>query len=288
MYRLKTFVGDLPNTNLVEQFGTPAAVMSEVGVAGRAVFDADGAAAARPGGMAINRRCWIVHETESAAAAEFDFWRSLVGERRRLYRERIATGDEQWAWARLLQVNAEHDAGQFNRAYIPLEMVFYVPSPAVWNGGLFGGALYWDGTAVWDGSYTFNGGQTAYTVDSNPDWFTLTNAGNVEVTQFELMFTAGDGVDIGQVRIRCNTNQALRWNGTLAAGRALTIDAGKRSVKNNGVDAWSGLTFESTHRGDRWLSLKPGANNIEISYTTIGTASGSAPTVSFRYYHAYR
>lgn len=287
MYRLKTFVGELPNTNLVEQFGTPAAQLAEVGVAGRAVFDADGTAAAQPGGITINRRCWIMHDTDAAAATEFEFWRALVGERRRLYRERIATGDKQWAWARLMQVNAEHDPGQFNRAYIPVELVFYVAPPAVWNGALVGGSLYWNGAAKWDGAYVFNGGQTAYPVDSNPDTFTLANNGDIAVTQLAVTFTAG-GVDVGQVRVRCNTNQALRWNGTLSAGRALVIDAGERSVKNNGVDAWNGLTFESTHRGPNWLSLRPGNNNIEVSYTTIGTASGTAPTVSYRYYHAYR
>lgn len=287
MYRLTKFVGDLPNVNLQEPNGPAAAVGLVTPVAGGMTFDGSGAGAARVGGLTLTRQCWIVHETEAAAVAEYDFWRALVGERRKLYRERIATGEQQWTWARLMQVDGAVTPEQLAHHFIPLEFTFAVQPPGVWNGALHGGELTWNGAATWDGSYQFNGGAAATVVDSNPDIFTLMNLGNAEATQVAVTFTCGD-VPISQVRIRCNNNQAISWAGVLAAGRALTIDAGTRTVTINGADAWDGLTRDNTHRSGYWLSLRPGVNTIQIGYTTIGTASGMAPTVAFKFYDAYR
>jgi hypothetical protein len=58
------------------------------------------------------------------------------------------------------------------------------------------------------------------------------------------------------------------------------VDCGQRSVKNNGVDAYSGLALNSGHTVADWLQIAPGANTITITYT--GNADNSAGvTLSF-------
>ena len=60
----------------------------------------------------------------------------------------------------------------------------------------------------------------------------------------------------------------LTWAGTITDGQALVIDCGARTVKNNGVDAYSGLTLHSTnHVIDDWLRLEPGNNSVLVAYT---------------------
>jgi hypothetical protein len=62
------------------------------------------------------------------------------------------------------------------------------------------------------------------------------------------------------------------------------VDCGARSIKNNGVDAYSGLTLNAGHTTAPWLRLAPGSNTVTITYS--GNADASA-TVTFSYYDGW-
>jgi hypothetical protein len=62
------------------------------------------------------------------------------------------------------------------------------------------------------------------------------------------------------------------------------VDCGLRSVKNNGVDAYSGFALNSGHAVADWLRLEPGANSVTITYS--GNADASA-TVTFSFYDGW-
>lgn len=62
---------------------------------------------------------------------------------------------------------------------------------------------------------------------------------------------------------------AQKWtfSGTIAAGTALVVDTGKKTVKNNGADAYSSFALNSTHTADDWLVLVSGTNNLSLTVT---------------------
>lgn len=61
--------------------------------------------------------------------------------------------------------------------------------------------------------------------------------------------------------------QKWTFSGTIAAGTALVVDTGKKTVKNNAVDAYSSFTLASTHTVDDWLVLVSGTNNPTLTVT---------------------
>ena len=68
------------------------------------------------------------------------------------------------------------------------------------------------------------------------------------------------------------------FSGSVAAGKVLTIDTGTRSIRNDGIDAYSLFALNAGHTVADWLQLAPGANSVTITYTCAGAATAFTPT----------
>jgi hypothetical protein len=166
------------------------------------------------------------------------------------------------------------------REYIyfqPVDLTFDVVQPG-WNGTGHGAPwLLDDGETLDTGLYLDLDDVWIPSVSGDSE--TFTNAGNRTVTNAMLTITASASATISNVRIVCGDCD-WTWTGTVAVSTSLTVDCGQRSIKNNGVDAYSGLALNVDHTVADWLRLEPGANTITITYS--GNADNSAGvTLSF-------
>lgn len=274
MYRLRKFIGaHLPNRMLEEYFGTGDVATSYVNVIDRGAFDGDGTRKAVRGTQTITRRCIISRPTAESAHEEFIFWRSAVGQRGKLERQALPSGDLHWIWARLDAVDADHDPVQFNRTYIPVEFRWSILPPIVWRGNTAGGLHLWDGSGQFNSSgWKFNEAVGAILLTSNPQTVTVTNEGNAYVDNAIVKLEAGN-YDIESFALWCSSGASWRFTGTVVAGTTLVIDCGAKSIKNNNADAWSQFQLDTGHRGRPWLRLAPGDNTIRV--TVVGGDAGS-------------
>lgn len=72
------------------------------------------------------------------------------------------------------------------------------------------------------------------------------------------------------------------WTGSIGASETLTLDAGARTVRENNVDVYSGLSFAAAHTARGWLPLAPGMHACQVLCT------GGAATVSATHYDQWQ
>jgi DNA repair protein RecO (recombination protein O) len=80
----------------------------------------------------------------------------------------------------------------------------------------------------------------------------------------------GYGLDLATCAV---TGVAWSWTGSLTTGQALVVDAGARTVRQAGVDAYSGFALASTHTARGWLPLAAGINSLQIASVGPGSAA---------------
>lgn len=226
-----------------QEIGVPAVASATVRLPGGA-YDALGSEVApRAIPYSIRIRAEIVRSTQ---ADMLSAWRALLalhGKRATLYRTPDGgAANGEWALARLVAVEAEREAKHL--LYLPFEATFEVWSPV------------WYGTAR----------DVQAALNTSPKTVTCANNGNARIANPVITITA-QGSSITQVKIGVSGVSELQWAGTLAAGTSLVIDCGARSVKNNGADAYSGLTLTSNHQISDWLRLEPGDNSVVVTRT---------------------
>lgn len=192
------------------------------------------------------RGVWVANsvtdmETKLAAL------KALCGRRDRLWRSNGTT--QHWRMARLLEVKSDLEAGLAADAL--MELLFEaMPGP-------------WSGVA-----------RTVNTsLDSSPKTVPCTNGGNRRITNAVVTITAA-GTAITTARVRVSGVSDFQWQGSLAVGQSLVIDCGARTIRNNGVNAYSGLSYLSGHVVSDWLRLEPGANSVEV-YRTGGSVAST-------------
>jgi hypothetical protein len=199
----------------------------------------------------ITAEVLLVASTPAALRTALDAWLAKVGKRGTLVRADDA-GNQQTVTALLVDAQASRQVD--NILHLPLTLNFDVLSPC------------WSGAAHIP---TVTLATTSATVIPSP------NDGNARVTNPILTVTAvTSAITLVEVAQSVTGGQvSWYWAGTLAAGKSLVIDCGALSVKNDGVDAYSGFALYPTHTVDEWLRIESGANTPTVKRTGGGATS---------------
>lgn len=203
---------------------------------------------------------------------------ALRGQRLKLYRRLLSDEDViTWAWARLMRLSMP--SGPIGQTtHIPLSFQFEILS--AWHGHYHTTWFFDDGYYFDDGLY-FDDGEFVETMASSPHVITVTNGGNATCRDGVISITAGTA-NISSLTIASGGTD-IDWTGTITAGNTLVIDCGAKSVKNNGVNAYSGFAYGGSHTLNGWLELPAGDTNITITFAGGSTDS----TVSVEFYDTW-
>jgi hypothetical protein len=228
---LPTAGGDQPQGGVGARSGL-------VALPGGGSFDAWGSERARLRPQEITVEGYWSAASVAAMEAKLAKLKALAGVRSKLWRSNGVS--QQWRYARLMQVDSPAREG--TPTIDEVSLVFEaLPGP-------------WYGTAHDDTT----------TLDTSPKAITVTNGGNMWVTNAILTLTAGSA-KITEVVISMTGVSEIQWTGSLAAGQSLAIDCGARSVKKAGADAYAGFALGAGHAVEDWLRLEPGNNSIVVS-----------------------
>ncbi|MBK8113268.1 MAG: hypothetical protein IPK44_01465 [Candidatus Accumulibacter sp.] len=238
---------------------------------GGGAYDAYGTDPAPEGIREVSTEFEIIASTTAAVQTARDQIRARAGLWRKLWAH-YPDGSDRWAWARMSKVKMER-----RREYLfyqPVGLTFEIKDPG-WNGTGHGATWYLDSGLYLDAGLYLDYDDTIL-LDGSPKSATITNGGNRTVTAVVLGFRAA-GNAISGIRFVCGSCD-WTFSGSVAAGKILTIDTGTRSIRNDGVDAYSLLTLNAGHTVADWLQLAAGANTVTITYTCAGAASTLTPT----------
>ena len=220
-------------------------------------FDPQGSETPRGGAQSIQVHGVLTAATPAALATAYAAWAAALGTRATLTRVIATSGldREETATARLVAMQAVRTPGWATLQ--PIDLAFAVSS------------------ACWKGA-AHSVGPTALT--TAPQTVTLANDGNKPVFDPVITITAAGTaitkVELAIVAVSC----AIEWEGSVAAGEALVIDCGARSIKNDGDDAYSGFALASGHANRAWIELAAGNNSLVVTRTGGSTSSTVAAT----------
>lgn len=200
-------------------------------------------------------RCIVSEETDAGQRAAIDALRAKARVRGRLVRQSDDAATH-FAWARLNQVQYRRAYG--NRGYQILDFT-------------------WSLESEW---YAERSDQIE-TLNGSPFTLSVENEGNRPVANAIITISADDA-NLTAVTLTTTNGTHLVWTGTVTSGNDLVIDCGAKSITNNGVNAYSGLSYGGNHSIDDWLRIV-GAMDITITYT----GGGSAPTVTIAFDHGW-
>lgn len=206
------------------------------------------------GAVSLDLSGYLYGTSASDLQTKLDALRALLGTRSKLWATPDGGTTTRWRVARCLEMTSPRAPRQGFTAQV--RMVFEcLPGP-------------WSGTAR----------SVAAALDVSPKTVTVANSGNARVDNAVITITAA-GSAITVVTVGVAGVSEIQWAGTLAVGDSLVIDCGARSVKNDGVAAYSGLTLTANHLVSEWLRLSPGNNSVVITRT--GGDETSAATIAF-------
>lgn len=208
----------------------------------------------------------IIESTSAAVQTQYDLIRAMRGKSLKLWAH-FPDGTDRWVMARLAKTKMER-----RRDYVfyqPVELTFEVARPG-WNGTGHGPTWALDAGEYLD-SGLFLDYADVITLDGTPKSATIVNGGNRMQNEIILVFRAA-GNPIDTIRFVCGS---VDWtfNGTVAAGKVLTIDCRTRSVRNDGVDAYTLLDLNAGQTVADWCQLEPGNNSATITYNCAGNAT---------------
>lgn len=263
----------LARLNNSEDIGTGQARIEAIDFANGGSYDQLGKEQAVRGGYRVKTQGQIVATDASDLVTQYNTLRSYLGKRERLYRK-LDTGDLQWAWARLENIESTREVK--NRLYLEIDLTFFLFSP-LWNGTINGTWRLDTGEVLDD---TLDLDTTLIEVlDSTTKSIVLTNDGNAMQRNFEFAITA-KATPITEIQIVKVGETDFTWTGTIAVNTQLVIDFGAMSIRNNGVDAYNGFVLSgANHLIDDWLRLSPGNNTIEVTRT--GGSNDSELAISY-------
>jgi len=198
-----------------------------------------------------------VAASESALATEYQTWRSYIGVRGSLIRY-SGGGASHTATARVQEVRATR------RPDYPFALQFEIEFVMV--------------SPCWNGTHR----NTLEYLDNSPKVISCPNAGDYPVSNTIITLTAA-GSAITNILIGVSAQFEINWAGTLAATKSLVIDCGALSVKNDGVDAYSGFSRTANHKINEWLRMYVGYNNI----TVTRTGGNNSSAITFDYYDGW-
>lgn len=257
-YKLTKFGGvNLPGYNRESGLDTAPPLDGFVGtvLGGYDGYGTDEAPSNTPYTLTV--RAVLSEETDAGQRAAIDGLRALARTRGSLIRQADDDDSEQWATARLENIAHRRITGV--NGYQVLEFSWLVESQ--WRGA--------------EGTFSVSLGSSPYAL-------AVENPGNRTVTDAILTITAGDG-PMTMVTITTANGTHLIWTGTLAATKQLVFNCGSKSITNDGVNAYSGLSYGVGHRIDDWLRLA-GSMDITITYT----GSSVDATVGIEFYEGWK
>jgi len=264
-----------PLYNKRDQFDTGFTGGALVDIVDGAAYDSTGTGIAPEAVNTITTSYEIIATTASVMQVARDAIRALAGTRGRLVAEVTSasnTKKERWVWARLSRLRMER-----RREYVyyqPVEATFELAQPG-WNGDSHG--VPWkfdDGWELDDGLFLDYG--TEWLPAGTPESGVYANDGNCAQTDIAVVVTTA-ATPLTSFTLVCGSCD-WTFSGTVAANKALVIDCGKKSVKNNGADAYVNFTLNANHAVADWLRLEPGNNTVTLTYT------GSGISVAINYY----
>lgn len=116
--------------------------------------------------------------------------------------------------------------------------------------------------SVWDGA----DGTVTGVLDDVPESIVVANDGNARVDDAVITITAKTSA-ITVLTVAVAGVSSFTWTGSVAANKALVVDCGARTVRNDGADAYSGFVLDAGHTVAEWLRLQPGNNTVVITRT---------------------
>lgn len=252
----------------------PVSAVQRIVATAAGAFDLDGSGrAAQQFPHPLTVEAIVFEETAAALRAALDALRAAVGTRAYLYRRADDDSTVHRALCRLTAMEVQRTYEQ-RRAYQPVTLQFLQLS--AWQGASTAWTL--DDGEFFDDGLSFDATSYAWSIGSSPTTRSVTNGGNLPVT--DVVFTITAGATALTNPILTGGGMDLRWTGTIAATKSLVIDCGALSVLNDGANAYSGLTLGATHAIETWCSLAPGS--MDITLTVTGALTGATWGVSFR------
>jgi hypothetical protein len=208
-----------------------------------------------------------VHATDTTAIlTELDALRARCDSYDRLWLH-LANGTDRCAWARLVNVSPAMQASA--RGAITFALQFQVTS--IWNGSTHSGSWTLDSGYLFDSGLFFDStGPT--TLTTSPQTITVTNGGNLAVSNPGLTISAGAG-NITDLVVGIAGSCEFSFSGTITAGTSLVIDCGRRTVLNAGADAFDDFHRTANQVIAPWFSFAPGANSVVVSGSGYNTGS---------------
>lgn len=267
----------LPLFNKRDRFDTGDAGNAALSIVGGTAYDGLRDDDATEGQHTVSTSYEIIASTATAVQTGRDAVRALLGKKRLLWAT-MPDGTLRHAKARVARVRMERRIEYIY--YQPVELTFDIDGIG-WNGEAHGAPWYLD-----EGEH-FDDGLSLDMLDQwmptgSPLTATAVNGGNRAVSDVTLTVTAGTST-ISNIRLVCGSVD-WTWTGTVAVGKALIIDCGRKSVTNNNANAYNTFALNAGHTVADWLVLEPGNNTVTITYT--GNATDNA-TFVLSYYDGW-
>lgn len=203
--------------------------------------------------------------TEDALADNkpiLDNLRKLVGTRATLYR--VADSDAaviHSCTARLVSMNQQRPYGNRNTIH-EISLEFQQLSP--WIGTKNGTGWTFDSGYVFDAGRYFDESGLV-TLTNAISQFTVTNNGNLPVTDVSIEVTAGSEALESLTVWNMTTNCQFYWYGTVNPAALLKIDTGAWAVTVNGVDAFNTFALQDPyHKNEYWMEMAEGSNAMVV------------------------
>lgn len=101
----------------------------------------------------------------------------------------------------------------------------------------------------------------------------IVNDGTAPIYDAVITLTASGGALVNPTMIVAALGVSLKYTGSIADTKALVVDCGAMTVKNDGANAYSGFTLESGHTARGWLPLTVTTHTLAVAGTGAGSVS---------------
>lgn len=219
------------------------------------VFDRYGARTALPQARVVSfRGRYDGSSSASALRTALDALRAKIGKRALLVRKRDDDAVLQSVYARLLSADGKWLLTDGQTAVLDLRWETAEPSWRHATGSTASGSV---------------GGNTS-----------IVNDGTAPVFDAVVTLTASGGALVNPTLTIAGYGIYLKYTGSIADTKALVVDCGAMTVKNDGANAYSGFSIEAGHTNRGWMPLAAAT----ITLAVAGTGSGSVGVAWTRRY----
>jgi hypothetical protein len=229
---------------------TTGEVASGLTQAAGGMFDRYGTRQVLPASLSIALRA-LYDNRSTALQTQLDALRAKTGVYGQLVRKRASDATLQNINARLLAVNGTLTPGDINAIMLDMQ---WESTEATWRSATVTTAT---------GSV---GGNTS-----------LVNDGTAPVYDAVITVTATSSL-VNPTFIISALGVSLKYTGTVNNTKALVIDCGAKTVKNDGANAYSGFSLQAAHTARNWMPLTVATHTLAVA------ASSGTGNVSVAFY----